>query len=101
MIIGTITYIKLAHGTFKRLHGEDSSCSKFMNVLGPVVGGSLLIGSLVHYDHTCAQAFSDQADGTGRLGIGFFAIFAGTILKLGVGLVHLCLPVEETASYHA
>mmetsp|Transcript_13804 Transcript_13804/g.31318 ORF Transcript_13804/g.31318 Transcript_13804/m.31318 type:complete len:253 (+) Transcript_13804:134-892(+) len=96
LILALITYVKLAKNTHDRYTGNDSNCCKFGCVFSTLVGGVNFLSTMTVYWRTCVASLKlGEDDITATWGLGFICMLMAATIKVGVGVVHLCLPVQR------
>lgn len=89
VFISVFTYFMFAKNTHARLMGRDSNWTKFIACFASLLAGMNFLVAIVAYWQGCVGPLDSNA------GPGLICMTIAAVLKIGVGFIHLSLPVEH------
>lgn len=90
VFISLFTYYGFFKKTSARLNGEDSSFTKFMACFAALIAGVNFLAAITAYWKACIGSLAASHPGPGLI-----CMTVAAVLKVLMGFVHLCLPVER------
>lgn len=94
VFLALLTYLTFAWKTYQRCSGADSPCVKFVASFVTLVGAVNFLTALSTYKMTCIAVAETDPRVDVHVGLGFHCLVIATVLKVIMGGLHLCLPVE-------